>query len=820
MKSLPGACDLCGLSLQYGSYPLSTPEGDRRFCCLGCRQVFVMLMEASGASDPAQFRRTEIYRRCVDAGIIPKDENDLAARSRGWAAPAEERRTEEGAASGLSLHLEIEGMWCPACAWVIEEMLHRKDGVFKAACHFSTDRLRAVYDPVRTSPERIRQVVHRLGYRTALPEESPARRRGRAEFVRFAVSAFLAMNVMMLSFALYSGFFTELPEESVRYLSWPIFLMSTAVMAYGGLPIFSRAVLSIPTGAFGMETLVGAGAASAYLYSVFNFASGSLHLYFDTASMLITLVLLGKLMERRAKDRVQEDLTAVFTLRPAKVRICTENDPNGRYLPAELLAAGDRFRVEAGEVAAADGLVLEGAGIVDESSLTGEAAGLRKRAGDRIVSGSRIHEGSLLIRAEAAGADSVLGQMIQIMETALEEKTPLETRTDRALRFLVPLVLFLAAVTAVFCLLRGAAVETAVIRAVTVMVISCPCALGIAIPLARVAGISMAGRRGILVPGFSAFEEAEAVDAVVFDKTGTLTTGRWELREILPLAGWTETELLALAAGLEAGSDHAVGREILRQAQKRGIAPAPVAPRRQDAQGICGSWNQEPVRIGSRGFADPGGRFSVPDEKSASAVDSLRSMVYMTVGGRSAGVLVFGDTIREGSAAAIRQLAADGYRLSVVSGDGTGATAAIAGQLGVADASGDMTPEGKAGHVQELRRSGYRVAMIGDGVNDAPALASADLGLAVHGGGAVGAEAAQVTLMKRDLRQLVDFFALAGQVNRKIHQNLAFSFLYNAIAIPVAMAGLLSPLVAVTAMLCSSLSVIGNTLWLIKSQPA
>ncbi len=778
-----------------------------------------MLMEASGAGDPAQFRRTEIYRRCVEAGIIPGDEDDLAARSRGGPPPVEESRpVEKGAAPGLSLHLQIEGMWCPACAWVIEEMLHRQDGVFEAACHFSTDRLRAVYDPVRTSPERIRQVVHRLGYRTTLPDESPASRRGRAEFVRFAVSAFLSMNVMMLSFALYSGFFTELPEESVRYLSWPIFLMSTVVMAYGGLPIFSRAALSIPTGAFGMETLVGAGAASAYLFSMYNFASGSLHLYFDTASMLITLVLLGKLLERRAKDRVQEDLTAVFTLRPAKVRICAENDPKGRYLPAELLAAGDRFRIESGEVAAADGLVLEGSGIVDESSLTGEAAGIRKQAGDRIVSGSRVHDGRLLVRAEAVGPESVLGQMIRIMETALEEKTPLETRTDRALRFLVPLVLLLAAATAAVCLLRGAAAETAVIRAVTVMVISCPCALGIAIPLARVAGISLAGRKGILVPAFTAFEEAEAVDAVVFDKTGTLTTGRWELREILPLEGRTETELLALAAGLEADAEHAVGREILRQAQKRGIAPAPVAARKKDPQGVSGSWNQEPVRIGSPGFADPGNCFPVLDEKSVSTVDSLRSMVYMTVGGRPAGVLVFGDRIRDGSAAAVRQLTAGGYRLSVVSGDGAGATAAVAGQLGVSDASGDMTPAEKARHVQELRRSGYRVAMVGDGINDAPALASADLGVAVHGGGAVGAEAAQVTLMKSDLRQLLGFFGLAGRVNRKIHQNLAFSFLYNAIAIPVAMAGLLSPLVAVTAMLCSSLSVIGNTLLLIKSQ--
>ena len=778
-----------------------------------------MLMEASGAEDPAAFRRTELYRRCLAAGIIPRSEDDLAAR-RSSPPPAMAEGGQPAvdlSEDGLPLHLEIEGMWCPACAWVIEEILHRQKGIFSAACSFSTDRLRVDYDPVKTSPDRIREEIHRLGYRTETRDED-ARHRGRqSDFVRFAFSAFFTMNVMMLSFALYSGFFTSLSAEGVGNLSWPIFFMATVVMVYGGRTIFQRAFRSLVTGLFGMETLVGAGAASAYLYSVYNFAAGSLHLYFDTASMLITLVLLGKLLERKAKDRVQQDLSTVFSLKPTKVRICTERDPGGRYLPAELLTVGNTFRVQEGERVAADGRILEGGGAVDESSITGESTAVNKRVGERIVSGSRVLEGDFRVRAEAVGDESVLGRMIRIMESALAEKTPLEARTDRTLRVLVPLILALAAATGLACLLTGKPAETAVIRAVTVMVIACPCALGIAIPLARVAGISLAARRGILVQEFSAFEEAEAVDAVVFDKTGTLTHGRWSLLEIDALADVPEETLLALAAGLEAGAEHPIAFEIRRQARRRGISAAAVTDVRQEEAGICGRHGSRTLRIGGRQYVDPEGSAAAQWKKAVEAIDSTRSMVYMTVGGRPAGVFIFGDRIRRGSLPAVRRLLQAGYRLSVVSGDGAVTTAAVAASVGIEDARGGASPADKAGWVKTLRQNGHRVAMVGDGINDAPALASADLGVAVHAGGTLGADTAHATLMQSDPLQLVTLLTLSRRVNRKIHQNLVFSFLYNTISIPVAMAGVLTPLVAVTAMLCSSLTVIGNTLFLIRN---
>jgi heavy metal translocating P-type ATPase len=478
---------------------------------------------------------------------------------------------------------------------------------------------------------------------------------------------------------------------------------------------------------------------------------------------------------------------------------------------------GSTFRVQEGERVAADGRILEGAGAVDESSITGESTAVNKRVGERIASGSRVLEGDFRVRAEAVGNESVLGRMIQIMESALAEKTPLEARTDRALQVLVPLILALAAATGLACLLTGKPVETAVIRTVTVLVIACPCALGIAIPLTRVAGISLAGRRGILVQEFSAFEEAEAVDAIVFDKTGTLTQGRWTLLETVPLAEEPEKTLLALAAGLEAGAEHPIAFEIRRHARRRGISAAAVNGIRAEENGICGRHRSRTIRIGSRQYVDPEGGGAAQLKKAVEAIDSTRSMVYMTVGGRPAGVFVFGDRIRKGSFPAVRRLLDAGYRLSVVSGDGAGTTAAVAAAVGIEDARGGASPADKADWVKTLRKKGHRVAMVGDGINDAAALASSDLGIAVHAGGALGAATAHATLMQSDPMQVVTLLTLSRRVNRKIHQNLVFSFLYNAISIPVAMSGLLTPLVAVTAMLCSSLTVIGNTLILIRN---
>mgnify|MGYP005841754965 CR=1 FL=1 len=355
------------------------------------------------------------------------------------------------------------------------------------------------------------------------------------------------------------------------------------------------------------------------------------------------------------------------------------------------------------------------------------------------------------------------------------------------------------------------------VRAVTVMVISCPCALGIAIPLTRVAGISLAGRRGLLVRDFSAFEAAEKIDAVVFDKTGTLTQGRWRLSDIRPQAPLDKKTALALAAGLEAGSDHPVAAELRRAARSEGLVPLAVDRAASFDNGISGRWEGAEVRLGSGAFVSEtlDGDLDAPPSRDLST--DLFSTVFMSLDHRPAAAFRFGDALRPESAGVLAALKDDGFRVAMVSGDGQAAVDAAARGLGVDEAHANLLPQDKAAHIRSVQETGRRPAMVGDGVNDAPALAASDLAMAVHSGSHLGREAADVILMRGDLSQILDFFDLSGGVNRKIRQNLVFTFLYNAVAIPVAMAGLLTPLVAVCAMLMSSLSVIGNTLHLMKT---
>jgi heavy metal translocating P-type ATPase len=783
--------------------------------------VFHLLLEATPAADPSSFRETELFKKCLEIGIVPASEADLARRSMGGevspAAPpdgAGAAGTEAVGRETLSLQLTVRGMWCPACAWVIEQTLRRVPGVGASACNFSTDRVRCDYDPVQVSPREITDRIAALGYETFSPGDNSAARGRRAEFIRFGISTFLTMNVMMLSLALYGGFFIELSEENVRALSWPIFALASVVFLYGGWNIHRRAWQGMVTGSAGMEALISVGALSAFADSTFNLFRGSIHLYFDTSAMLITLLLLGRLLERRARDEVQEDLSNFFSLRPTKVRICSESHPEGRYLSAEALSRGDVFRVEGGEILAADGVVVTGTAVLDESSLTGEPVPVGKRPGDRVRSGTRVQQGDLTVRAEAVGEGSILGQMIAVTEKALSEKTPLEEKTDRILRWFVPAVLLLAAATAAACVGAGLGADEALTRAVTVMVISCPCTLGIAVPLARVAAISLAGRRGILVRDFAAFDLAGRVDTVVLDKTGTVTEGSWTLVEVRNEGGLSRKEALTLAASLESYGDHPIAQEITRHAAAEGLRAVEMEGVRVFENGIAGVFRGDEVKIGSADFVAKESDGSAGDVPGAGG--SGRSSVFLSMGGRLGAMFLFGDRIRSGARETVRWLRSLGLRVALVSGDGEAATREIARQVGIAEVHGSRLPADKAAYVAELQHQGRRVVMVGDGINDAPAMVQANLAVALHSGGPLGKEAAHLTLMRGDPSQVRDFFTLAAKVRRKVRQNLTCSFVYNAVSIPVAMAGLLTPIVAVSAMILSSFTVIGNTLLLMR----
>ncbi|HEX5681431.1 MAG TPA: cation-translocating P-type ATPase, partial [Desulfobacterales bacterium] len=770
---------------------------------------------ASGSADPDAFRRSDLFRKCQESGLIPRLADDLPLPApASEAAPA---RTSSPPIEGLTLALKVENMWCPACAWLIETALARAAGVLSAACNFATDQLRVQYDPVATDPERIIAVVQRFGYCVSLPGDIRDQGLRRREWTRFGVSAFLTMNVMMLSFALYFGFFTDLPAESVASISWPMAVMAAAVMAYGGAPFFRRAGRGLIQMSFSMESLITVGALSAFGVSTLNLLSGSIHLYYDTACMLITLVLLGKIIERRAKDQVLEGLEGLLSLMPLKVRIVDDGFPDGRFAATEQLAAGDFFRVVENEVVAADGVVVSGGGASDESSITGEPRPVVKRPGDPIRSGSRLHHGSVTICADKVGTESTLGQMIAVVQNTLNLRTPGEGRTEKILQWFVPAIIALAAATGVGVWLRGQGVDAAVLRAVTVTVIACPCALGIAIPLARVAGVALAARNGMLIRSFATFERVETLDTLVLDKTGTVTRGDWRLQRIIPFGDFTREKALALAAGLEQGSSHPIALELSREARERHLRPERVAMVQSEVNGMSGLWQGLEVKIGSAEFLAEEFAGQAPLLGPIRMQPTGSSFVYLGAGGRPAAVLVFGDQLREGIEPVVTALQRRGLRLILVSGDGSEATQAIGRKLGITECLGGRLPVEKAEFVSSLQKRGKKVLMVGDGINDAPALAQADLSLAVFAGGSLGKEVADATLMRAEPAQITEFLDFSRAVNRKIRQNLVLTFLYNAVSIPVAMSGLLSPLVAVCAMLLSSLSVIGNTYLLVRN---
>ena len=566
-----------------------------------------------------------------------------------------------------------------------------------------------------------------------------------------------------------------------------------------------------------METLIIIGASCAFVLSIHNQFAGSLHLYYDTACMLITLVLLGKALEGRAKGRVLEDLESFFALMPTKVRIYTDDRPEGRYASIDYLNEGDRFRIEAEEIVPADGYILSGESTVDESAITGEPLPIVKSTGDAIRSGCRILTGSLLVTARQVGKDSTLGQMIAIIEKTLLAKTPIEGKTDIILKWFVPAVLLMAIITAVICKLFGMTTAEAVLRGVTVTVISCPCALGIAIPLARVAGVSIAGRMGLLVRDFEVFEQAEVIDTIVFDKTGTITRGKWHLQDIILFGNYTSDQALAMAAGLEQESEHFIAAEIIRRAVERKILPDRVESIEVTESGLIGNLSGQTIRIGSAAFLAGHFRESTFNPDQIEGIDNRQhSTVYLGCNEEPVAVFIFGDTLRPAINEMVNDLKIRGFDLAVISGDGRRSTAAVGKAVGIESAIGDQLPADKAALIQGLQARGHRTAMVGDGINDAPALAQADLSIAIHSGGALSKEAADISFMRGEPGQLPAFLDFARRVNRKIHQNLVFTFLYNVLAIPVAMTGLLNPLIAVTAMLLSSISVTGNTLLLVK----
>ncbi len=652
---------------------------------------------------------------------------------------------------------------------------------------------------------------------------------------RFWVSAALSLPLVVLAMGpMLPGASALLGRFDPRLLGWLELALATPVVLWGGWPFFVRAAASVKNRSLNMFTLIGLGVGVAYGYSlvarlapgVFPAAlrdgHGEVGAYFEAAAVIVTLVLLGQVLELRARSRTGAAIKALLGLAPKTARRLRD-DGAEEDVPLEAVGPGDRLRVRPGEKVPVDGVVLEGRSAVDESMVTGEPIPVEKGPGDRVIGATVNGTGSLVVRAERVGSETLLAQIVRMVAEAQRSRAPIQRLADRVSAWFVPAVVAVAVLAFAAWALLGPppAFAYAVVAAVSVLIIACPCALGLATPMSIMVAAGKGATAGVLFRDAEAIEVLRTVDTLVVDKTGTLTAGRPELASMVPAEGWSEEELLRLAASLERASEHPLGAAIVSGAEARGVALVPVSTFDSvTGEGVTGEVAGRQVALGNRALFE---RLGIdPGELPARAEELRRdgqTVMLVAVDGRPAGLLGVADPIKETTPEALRRLRELGLSVVMVTGDSRTTALAVARKLGIEEVEAEVLPEQKVEVVKRLQGKGRVVAMAGDGVNDAPALAQAHVGIAMGTGTDVAMESAGVTLVKGDLGGIVRAVRLSQATIRNVRQNLFFAFVYNALGVPVAAGALypvfgvlLSPVFAAAAMSFSSVSVIGNAL--------
>ena len=621
--------------------------------------------------------------------------------------------------------------------------------------------------------------------------------------------------------------------------NWISLVLSTPVVLWAGAPFFVRGWRSVTTGHLNMFTLIAMGTGVAYLYSVigtlfpqtfpagFRDAHGEVAVYFEAAAVITVLVLLGQVLELRARERTSGAIRALLGLAPKTARRIT--DRGDEDVAIDAIAVGNRLRVRPGEKIPVDGLVTEGHSFVDESMVTGEPMPVAKADGARVVGGTVNQSGALVLRAEQVGRDTMLARIVELVARAQRSRAPIQRLADRVSGWFVPAVLASAVIAFAAWVIFGPEPRFTfgLVAAVTVLIIACPCALGLATPMSIMVGVGRGARAGILIRDAEALEAFERVDTIVIDKTGTLTEGKPKLTSVVTAPGVDENTLVRLSASVEQASEHPLARAIIEAAKVRGLSLDQVSNFvAHPGKGATGNLGAKSVALGNAALmGDLNIAVSEFDIAAEAARASGATTIYVAIDGRPAGVIAVADPIKTSAKAAIAALRSQGLRIMMLTGDNATTARAVASQLDITEIEAGVLPERKGDVVQRLRNEGRRVAMVGDGVNDAPALASADVGIAMGGGTDVAIESAGLTLLTGDLAGLVRARRLSAATMRNIRQNLAFAFVYNAAGIPIA-AGvlypvfgiLLSPMLGAAAMALSSVSVIGNALRLARAK--
>ena len=779
---------------------------------------------------------------------------------------------EKPASKRANLSFPVTGMTCAACQARVQRALEQAPGVRQASVNLLLNNATVEYDPALTSGEHLVQVVRSTGYEADLPSQSPdlvmeedardraanheyrvLKRKAGLSIVGGVLAMVASMPVMSANAAGGHGhgdpvlaWVMRVLDPSLRraipwayaispsILLWSMLVATLVVMGWAGRDFYVRAWTAFRHHAADMNTLIAVGTGAAFLFSLlatlapgFFLARGvAPDVYYEAIIIILALILTGNALEARARRRTSQALRALTRLQPTTARVV--RDGAEVDVRIESVQRGDVVLVRPGDRVPVDGEVLEGSSAIDESMVTGEWLPVGKGPGARVIGGTLNGTGSFRYRATAVGADSVLARIVRLLRDAQASRAPLQRLADRISAVFVPVVISLAVATFVaWYLLAG---EAPLVRgfaaAVSVLIIACPCAMGLAVPTAVMVATGRGAERGVLIKGGEALERLARLDTVVLDKTGTVTEGRPELTEILPASGWNEADLLTLAAGLESASEHPLAAAIAGAARTRGLAVGRadefLALPGKGALGVVGG---RAVAVGNAAMMAEMGIDPAPlSGASAEFSEQGRTTVFVAVDGVLAGLLAVADPTRLSSAVAIAVLRTSGLEVVLLTGDQRRTALAVAREVGIKEVVAEVLPEQKLSEIKRLQQGGRRVAMVGDGINDAPALAQADVGIAMGSGADVAAEAGDLVLIRNDLTAVTDAIRIAERAVRTMRQNLFWAFVYNVVMIPVA-AGvlfpafgvLLSPILASAAMALSSVSVVTNSLRLVKA---
>jgi Cu+-exporting ATPase len=726
------------------------------------------------------------------------------------------------------VELPIQGMTCASCASRIERKLNKLEGV-TATVNYATEKASVDFDPDSVSSDDLLAAVEAVGYTATLPTEEvnaadePADETRQLR-TRLIASAVLSVPILLMSMV---------PRLQFDNWQWLTLQLATPVVLWGAWPFHRAAWANLKHGAATMDTLVSMGVLAAWLWSLYALffgeagasgmrmsftlvpkaGGGSSEIYFETAAVVTTFILAGRYFEARAKRRAGAALRALLELGAKDVAVLDATGAE-RRIAIEELNVGDRFVVRPGEKIATDGVVAEGTSAVDMSMLTGESVPVEVSTGSDVAGATVNVGGRLVVQATRIGADTALAQIGKLVEDAQTGKAPVQKLADRIAGIFVPIVIALAVATLAFWLANGAGATFAFTAAVAVLIIACPCALGLATPTALLVGTGRGAQLGLLIKGPEILESTRRVDTIVLDKTGTVTTGKMALVSMTVADGEDEAEILRLVGALEHASEHPIARAIADAASRQAPLASVQGFRNRDGLGVEGVVEGHAVIAGRPQLLADWGVDLPPNLATAlsSAQEQGRTAITAAWDGQARAVLVVSDTVKPSSLAAIRALRALGLRPVLLTGDNAQTAAAVASEVGIEDVIAEVLPSDKADVVRGLQADGYVVAMVGDGVNDAPALAQADLGLAIGTGTDVAIEASDLTLVSGDLQAAADAIRLSRRTLATIKGNLFWAFAYNVAAIPLAMTGLLNPIIAGAAMAFSSIFVVSNSL--------